>query len=77
MLVAKDQEHRRKCSPNKFFFLAISKKKSSKKFLLVLKLRCRGFYVQAYTDDLAVLVTGTDMLWIRGMAQKAISIVAN
>ena len=29
---------------------------------LLLELRSRGFYVQAYADDLAVLVTGTDML---------------
>ena len=28
----------------------------------VLELRSRGFYVQAYADDLAVLVTGADML---------------
>ena len=77
ILEAKVQGHRRKCSPNKFFFLAISKKRFSKKFLFVLELRSRRFYVQAYTDDLAVLVTGTDMLWIRGMAQKAINIAAN
>ena len=44
---------------------------------LLLELRSRGFYVQAYADNLAVLVTGTDMLWIRGMAQKAINIAAN
>ena len=44
---------------------------------LLLELRSRGFYVQAYADDLAVLVTGADMLWIRGMAQKAINIPAN
>ena len=44
---------------------------------LLLELRSRGFYVQAYAYNLAVLVTGTDMLWIRGMAQKAINIVAN
>ena len=44
---------------------------------LLLELRSRGFYVQAYADDLAVLVTGADMLWIRGMAQKAINIAAN
>ena len=37
----------------------------------------RGFYVQAYADDLAVFATGADMLWIRGMAQKAINIAAN
>ena len=44
---------------------------------LLLELRSRGFYVQAYADDLAVLVTSADMLWIRGMAQKAINIAAN
>ena len=44
---------------------------------LLLKLRSRGFYFQAYADDLAVLVTGADMLCIRGMAQKAINIAAN
>ena len=43
----------------------------------MLKLRTRSFYVQAYADDLAVLVTGADMFWIRGMAQKAINIAAN
>ena len=37
----------------------------------------KGFYVQAYADDLAVLVTGADMLWIRGMAQKATNIATN
>ena len=44
---------------------------------LLLELRSKSFYVQAYADDLAVLVTGADMLWIRGMAQKAINIAAN
>ena len=44
---------------------------------LLLELRSQGFYVQAYADDLAVLVTGADMLWIRGMAQKAINIAEN
>ena len=44
---------------------------------LLLELCSRGFYVQAYADDLAVLVTGADMLWIRGMAQKAINIAEN
>ena len=44
---------------------------------LLLELHSRGFYVQAYADDLAVLVTGADMLWIKGMAQKAINIAAN
>ena len=44
---------------------------------LLLELRSRGFYVQAYADDLAVLVTGANMLWIRGMAQKTINIATN
>ena len=44
---------------------------------LLLELRSRGFYVQAYADDLAVLVTGADMLWIRGMAQTARNIAEN
>ena len=43
----------------------------------MLELRSRGFYVRAYADDVAVLLTGADMLWIRGMAQKAINIAAN
>ena len=45
--------------------------------LCLKQLASRGFYVQAYSDDLAVLVTGADMLWIRGMAQKAINIAEN
>ena len=43
----------------------------------MLELRSRGFFIQAYADDLAVLVLGADMLWIRGMAQKAINIATN
>ena len=43
----------------------------------MLELRTWGFYVQAHADDLAVLVTGADMFWIRCMAQKAINIAAN
>ena len=43
----------------------------------MLESQSRGFYVQAYANYLAVLVTGADMLWIRGMAQKAINIAAN
>ena len=35
---------------------------------LLLELRSRVFYVQPFANDLAVLVTGADMLWIRGMA---------
>ena len=55
---------------NKKFFSGNLKKKASKKFLLMLELRNKGFYVQVYADDLAVLVTGADMLSIRGMAQN-------
>ena len=44
---------------------------------LLLELRSRGFYVQADADDLAVLVTGAVMFWIRGMAQKAINMATN
>ena len=44
---------------------------------LLLELRSRNFYVHAYTDDLAMLVTDADMLWIRGMAQKERNIAAN
>ena len=39
----------------------------------MVELRRRGFYVQAYTNDLAVSVTGADMFWIRGMAQNCAS----
>ena len=46
-------------------------------FFLLLDLCSKCFYVQAYADDLAVLVTGANMLWIRDMAQKAINIAAN
>ena len=59
------------------FFRRSPKKRSSNKFLLVLELRSWGFYARAYADDLAVLVTGADMLWIKGMAQKSINIAAN
>ena len=66
---AKDQGHRRKCSPKKKIFFRRSQKtiRSSKNILLVLELLRRDFYVQAYADDLALLVTGADMLWIRGI----------
>ena len=61
----------------KIFFKRSPKKWSSKKCLLVLELRSRSFYVLAYANDLAVLVAGADMLWIRGMAEKAINVAAN
>ena len=57
----------------KIFSGDLPKKRSSKKLLLVLELRSRDFYIQAYADDLAVLVTGADLLWIRGMAQNCSS----
>ena len=74
MLEAKDQEHRRKCFQKRKKFFRRSQKNVIKKCLPVLELRSKSFYVQAYADDLAVLVTGADMLWIRDMAQKAINI---
>ena len=43
----------------------------------MLELCSRGFYVQSYADDLAVLVADADMLWIICMVQKAIYIAAN
>ena len=67
-------------SLKKNFFLGdLHKKKVFKNFFASARvsLRSRGFNVQAYADDLAVLVTGADMLWIKGMAQKAINIAAN
>ena len=39
--------------------------------------RNRGFHVQAYADDVAISVTGTNMLWIKGRAQKALNIASN
>ena len=44
---------------------------------LLINLRHRGFHVQAYADDVAILVTGTNMLWIKGRAQKALNIANN
>ena len=44
---------------------------------LLIDLRNRGFQVQAYADDVAILVTGTNMLWIKGRAQKALNIASN
>ena len=40
-------------------------------------LRNKGFHVQANADDVAILVTGTNMLWIKGRAQKAPSIASD
>ena len=39
---------------------------------LLLDLRNRSFHVQAYADDVAILVAGIDMLWI-----KALNIASN
>ena len=61
---AKDHGHRRKCSQKNFFSGDLQKKKILKKILRVLQLGSRGFYVQAYADDVAVLFTGAVMLWI-------------
>ena len=44
---------------------------------LLIDLRNRGFHVQAYADDVAILVTGTNMLWTKGKAQKALNIARN
>ena len=44
---------------------------------LLVDLRNRGFHVQAYADDVAILVTGTNMLWIKDRAQKALNIASN
>ena len=38
---------------------------------LLLELRNQGFYVQAYADDLAVLVTGADMLIVQNSFPKS------
>ena len=77
MLEAKAKDTGASVLHKKIFFRRSQKKIKSSKILLVLELRNRGFYVQAYADDLAVLVIGDDMLWIRGTAQKAINIAAN
>ena len=37
---------------------------------LLVDLRNKGFHVQAHADDVAILVTGTNMLWIKGRAQN-------
>ena len=44
---------------------------------LLVDLRNRGFHVQAYADDVAMLVTGASMLWIKGRAQKPLNIARN
>ena len=64
-------------STKKFFSSDLQKNGLQKKCLLVLELRSRSFYVLAYANDLAVLVAGADMLWIRGTAEKAINVAAN
>ena len=45
-------------------------------FLLV-DLRNRDFHVLGHADDVTILVTGTNMLWIKGRAQKALNIASN
>ena len=44
---------------------------------LLIDLRNRSFHVQAYANDVAILVTGTNMLWIKGRAQIALNIASN
>ena len=44
---------------------------------LLVDLRNKGFHLQAYADDVAILITGTNMLWIKGRAQKALTIASN
>ena len=44
---------------------------------LLVDLRNSGFCVQAYADDVAISVTGTNMLWIKGRAQKTLNIASN
>ena len=62
---AKDQGHRRKCSQKtQFFFKRSQKKKGLQKNFASASVREQGLllYVQAYASDLAVLITGADML---------------
>ena len=44
---------------------------------LLVDLCNKSFHVQAYADDVAILVTDTNMLWIKGRAQKALNIASN
>ena len=44
---------------------------------LLIELRNKGFHVLACADDVASLVYGTDTLWIKGRAQKALKIATN
>ena len=44
---------------------------------MLVNLRNKGFHVQANADDAAILVAGTNMLWIKGRAQKALNIASN
>ena len=43
----------------------------------LLDLRNRSFHVQAYAEDVAILLTGTNMLRIKGRAQKALNIASS
>ena len=45
--------------------------------LLVGRPTQQGFFVQAHADDVAILVTGTNMLQIKVRAQKALNIASN
>ena len=44
---------------------------------LLIDLRNRGFHEQVYADEVAILITGTSMLWIKGRAQKALNIASD
>ena len=44
---------------------------------LLVDLRNRGFHVQAYANDGAIFITGTNMLWIKDRAQKALNTASN
>ena len=44
---------------------------------LLVDLRNRDFDVQAYADDVAILITGTNMLWIKVRAEKPLNIASS
>ena len=41
---------------------------------LLVQLKREGFYSQAYADDLALLISGSDARWVRSRAQRALDI---
>ena len=44
---------------------------------LLVDLRNRSFHALVYADDVAILVYGTNMLWIKGRAIKALNIASS